>query len=184
MAFIRIKRVKKWKYAYLVENKWKSSKTRQKVKQYLGRVHTLDNIAGARFEKDIGRMRFKEAVAELLKFELAKNGFKEAKGGLKKGSMLVNFDEGRFVDGEKPVVFESNEGFICQFTFDKIMNFRKCKTEEETGLRLAEAILEAGISIPHGIFVKLFEKVHKLDMPKIEVDVEKFYKQNGGNDSE
>ncbi len=178
MAFIRTKKVKKWKYAYLVENKWKSSKTKQKVKQYLGRVHTLDNIAGMNFEKDIGKMSFKESVGELLKFELVKNGFKQSKGSLKKGSLLVNFEECRFLDGEKPVVFESNEGFICSFTFDKIMNFRKCRTEEETGLRLAEAILDAGISIPHDVFVNVFEKVHKLDMPKIEVDVEKVYKQS------
>lgn len=177
MAFIRTKKVKGWRYAYLVENKWKQSKTKQKVKEYLGRAHKLENIVGIKFKKDITSMSFKEAVAELLKFELMKNGFKETKG---KGNLLikerfaVNFDNGHFLSDKKPVVFESNEGFICSSTFDRIMGFKPSETEEETGLRLAEAILEAGISIPHDVFVKLFEKVHKLKMPMIkELDIEK-----------
>ena len=184
MAFVRIKKVKKWKYAYLVENKWEDSAAKQKVKQYLGRVHSLENIAGKSLENDIDKMNFKESVVELLKFELMKNGFDEEKGVLKKEGLLVNFEKGEFLDGKKPVVFESNEGFICSFTFDNIMNFKKSKTEEETGLRLAEGILEAGISIPHDVFVKVFEKVHKLEMPKVEVDVEKVYKQNGSDEEE
>jgi hypothetical protein len=173
MAFVRIKKVKKWKYAYLVENKWKSQKTRQKVKQYLGRVHSLENIAGAEFGKDIKSMSFREAVCELVKFELMKNGFSNGKDGLKKGGLLVNLDKCRFLDGKKPVVFESNEGFICSFTFKKAVNFRKSENEEETGLRLAETLLEAGISMPHNVFVKLFEKVHRVNVPVIE-DTQKF----------
>ena len=184
MAFIRIKKVKKWKYAYLVENKWKEAKAKQKVKQYLGRVHSLENIAGKSFDKDISKMGFKGAIVELLKYELLKSGFDEGKSGLEKGSLLVNFEKGHFLDGKKPVVLESNEGFICSSTFDKVMNFKKCKTEEETGLRLAEAILEAGISMPHDVFVKIFEKVHKLEMPKVENDVEKVYKQNTSEGTE
>jgi len=175
MAFIRIKKVKQWKYAYLVENKWKSKKTKQKVKQYLGRVHSLENIVGLKFDKDITKMSFGDAVKELLKFELMKNGFKEKGDCLKKESFAVNFGECSFADGKKPVVFESNEGFICPFTFEKAMNFKKRSTEEETGLRLAETILEAGISIPHGVFVKLFEKIHKANMPIVK-DTKKFIK--------
>lgn len=177
MAFIRTKKVKEWRYAYLVENKWKQSKTKQKVKKYLGRAHQLENIVGARFEKDISGMSFKKAAAELLKFELMKNGFKETKGKenlLVKEGFAANFDKGRFINAKKPVVFESNEGFICSFTFDKLMKFKPSKDEEETGLKLAETILDAGISIPHDVFVKLFEKVHKIKMPVItELDVEK-----------
>jgi hypothetical protein len=173
MAFVRIKKVKQWKYAYLVENKWKSKKTKQKVKQYLGRLHTLENIAGAEFGKDIESMSFRDTVSELVKFELMKNGFKEGKAGLKKDGLLVNLEKGEFLDGKKPVVFESNEGFICSFTFNNALNFKKSKNEEETGLRLAETLLEAGISIPHNVFVKLFEKVHKVDVPVIG-DTKKF----------
>ncbi len=176
MAFIRIKKVKDWKYAYLVENKWKSKKTKQKVKQYFGRVYPVDNIVGLKFDKDIARMGFKEAVAELVKFELMKNGFKEdkkKKGMLKKESFAVNFDKCEFLNKKKPVVFESNEGFICSYTFNNVIKFKPSDTEEETGLRLAEAILGAGISVPHNVFVKLFEKVHKLCVPVIE-DTKKF----------
>ncbi|MBN2112258.1 hypothetical protein JW707_04115 [Candidatus Woesearchaeota archaeon] len=167
MAFIRVKKVKDWRYAYLVENKWKSKKTKQKVKEYLGRVHFLENIVGIKFEKDISKLDFKDSVKELIKFELMKNGFREEGNVLKKEKFTVNFDENRFLNGKKPVVFESNEGFICKSTFEKAMNFRKAETEEETGLLLAETILEAGISIPHNVFVKLFEKIHKADMPAI-----------------
>ena len=173
MAFVRVKKVKQWKYAYLVENKWKSKKTKQKVKQYLGRVHCLENIAGAEFGKDVESLSFRDAVCELVKFELMKNGFKEGKEGLKKESLLVNLDKCKFLDGKKPVAFESNEGFICSFTFKNAVNFKKSQNEEDTGLRLAETLLEAGISMPHNVFVKLFEKIHKIDVPIVE-DTQKF----------
>ena len=168
MVFIRVKKVKDWRYAYLVENTWKSKKTKQKVKQYLGRVHMLENIVGHNFNKDVSKMSFQDAVKELIKFELLKNGFEEDKGSLKKEDFVINFDEKKFLNGKKPVVFESNEGFICLTTFNKVMNFKRAETEEETGLMLAETILEAGISIPHKVFVKLFEKVHKTEMPTID----------------
>jgi len=179
MAFIRIKKVKKWKYAYLVENKWKAQKTKQKVKKYLGRVYPLENIAGASFEKDISKMNFRDALTELVKFELHKNGFNEEsedKWVMKKNEFIVDFGKCKFLNKKKPVVFEANEGFICGFTFNKALKFKKSKTEEETALRLAETILEAGVSIPHAVFVKLFEKVHKIDMPAIE-DTKRFIKK-------
>ncbi len=168
MSFIRIKKVKDWKYAYLVENTWKSKKTKQKVKQYLGRVHFLENIVGLEFDRNIEKMSFEEAVKELVKFELMKNGFKESGSCLKKGKFVVNFDECTFLNSKKPAVFESNEGFICSCTFNKIINFKPSKNEDDTALRFAEAVLEAGISIPHNVFVKLFEKLHKPTMPVIE----------------
>jgi hypothetical protein len=177
MPFIRVKKIKRWEYAYLVENRWKSGRTRQKVKKYLGKVCHLDNIVGLRFKKDVSGMDFGDAVGELVKFELMKNGFEEhgkkGKGIMKKGDFHVDLENGEFLSKGKPVVFESNEGFICQFTYERAVNFKACGNEEETGLRLAETILEAGISVPHSIFVKLFEKLHKTAMPDIS-DTQKF----------
>jgi hypothetical protein len=173
MAFIRIKKVKDWKYAYLVENKWKSKKTKQKVKGYLGRVYPLENIVGLEFDRSVKGLGYKDAIVELVKFELMKNGFKEGKGVLKKEDFVVNFKESSFRCRKKPAVFESNEGFICSHTFRKVMNFKPHESEEETALQLAELILGAGISIPHNVFVKLFEKVQKPEMPLI-VDTQKF----------
>lgn len=178
MAFIRIKKIKKWKYAYLVENKWKAQKTKQKVKQYLGRVYQLENIAGASLKKDITKMSFRDAVTELVRFELHKNGFNEENedgGVMKKGDFIVDLEKRKFLNKKKPIVLESNEGFICGFTFNKALKFKKSETEEETALRLAETILEAGISVPHNIFLKLFEKMHKIDMPSAE-DTKRFIK--------
>jgi hypothetical protein len=108
-----------------------------------------------------------------MKFELMKNGFSGKNGVLKKDSFMVNFDDKTFVNKGKPVVFESNEGFICSHTLSSLLDFKKYSTEEETALRLAEEILGAGISIPHEVFVKLFEKVQKPAMPLIE-DTQKF----------
>jgi hypothetical protein len=39
--FFRIKKIKGKEYAYLVENEWKKNSSRQKVKQYIGRVYRL-----------------------------------------------------------------------------------------------------------------------------------------------
>ncbi len=179
MAFIRVKKVKQWEYAYLVENKWKSKRTKQKVKQYLGRVHQLENIAGCAFCHNIEKMKFKDAVKELAKFELAKSGFKANGNVLEKEDFTADFDKGEFRSCSakqkkaKDIVFESNEGFICSHTYKCLVNFKPREDEEETALYLAEAILGAGISIPHEVFIKLYEKVKDPCMPIIE-DTQKF----------
>ena len=42
MVYIRIKRINKFKYAYLVESFQTDKGSRQKVKKYLGRVYGLE----------------------------------------------------------------------------------------------------------------------------------------------
>ena len=165
--FIRVKKVKQYHYAYLVENKWKKGKasSRQKVKQYLGRVHKLESN-GKGFEDDISEIDFKEIVMKLAEFELLKNGFEKHGTGNKylREGFFVDLDDMKFEKDEKSVVFEMNEGFLCEFTLAKLLKFKARGHEEEVGYALANAILEAGLAVPQELFVKIFEKVYKKDL--------------------
>ena len=46
-------------------------------------------------------------------------------------------------------------------TFDKLIGFKARGTENEIGLDLANALLEAGLKVPNEVFVEMFERVSK-----------------------
>lgn len=163
--FIRVKKVKQYHYAYLVENKWRKAKSssRQKVKQYLGRVHKLESN-GLKFEDDISELDFKGTIMKLVGFELLKNGFKRQKNKLKKEEFTFDIENIKFLKAKQNVVFEANEGFLCEFTLNKLLNFKARGHEEKVGFDLANAILEAGLAVPQEVFVKTFEKIYKKNL--------------------
>jgi hypothetical protein len=66
-----------------------------------------------------------------------------------------------------------NEGFLCPTTFAALMDFKARGNEEEVGLNLAQAIVDAGLNIPEQVFVRIFEKKFKTEMPAVE-DKRKF----------
>lgn len=173
MAFIRVKKIKQWEYAYLVENKWKGEGARQKVKGYLGRVHRLENEKGISVQKEISIKDFRQAIEDITHLELLKKGFSEKGGTLEKGGLMADIKNSRFLQGEKSIVLKMNEGFLCASTLAALKDFRAYGTEEEVGLRLAQAIVDAGLNIPEQAFVKIFETKFRAGVPKVE-DRQKF----------
>jgi hypothetical protein len=157
-----MKKVKQYHYAYLVENKWRKAKSscRQKVKQYLGRVHNLESN-GLKFDSDISDLDFKETVMKLVEFELVKNGFEKRGSNLLKDGLIVDIKNMKFQKQNKNIIFEANEGFLCEFTLNKLMNFKARGHEEKVGFDLANALLEAGLAVPQEIFINIFDKVYK-----------------------
>ena len=149
MVFVRMKTIKGKQYAYLVENKWKQSRVKQQVKQYLGRVLEPREFKAMQFEEFLGedlagyleRQSFSAIVQALKGWELAKHGYSER-------------------DYDRKSVFAFNDGFLCHHHMKKIYHFQAREDERETGMMLAEAFVQAGIAVPKEVFVALFEKIN------------------------
>ena len=171
MAYIRIKKIRKksgnsYEYAYLVENKWRKrlkggkKGARQKVKAFLGRLHkpvlsndkdffehhSIDDI-----DKYVKENTLKGISKDLIAWEFAKHRISN--------EFLVNFDDKILRNYNKKAVLQLNEGFLCDHTLRKLVNFRFKEDEYEAGKALAKVFVEAGIKIPQELFVKVFEKI-------------------------
>ena len=184
MAYIRVKKIgKKYRYAYLVENRWKkrvgkgSKKgARQKVKAYLGKVHDFSRVSDkdfiSHFSVDDVKGHFDEhgvskVVKDLLRLELINHGFSENGDFYANGDLVVYIGNKDFFirnlaeEKDRKLVVAMNEGFLCKETFDKLMRFKPKGDDKEIGLELGNALLEAGLKVPQEVFVEMFERVSK-----------------------
>ena len=91
MAYIRTKKIGKNKYAYLVEIVSTDKGPRQKVKQYLGRIHELKK------NNEISEIRegnSKESILlNLIIPELKSRGFKDKKNNLVYKNFIFNSEK-------------------------------------------------------------------------------------------
>lgn len=158
MAFVRVKKLKGKEYAYLVENTWQDKGSRQKVKSYLGKV--VKPLRQKEAGVDIASMQFNDAVMALVKQELANHGFNES---LELEGVKADLLNRSFVSGKRNVVLALNEGFLCSQTLNEVLGFKPEGYEEQAGEKLATVLVEAGLKLPKDVFVRLFEKVYKLN---------------------
>ena len=160
MAFFRVKKIKGKEYAYIVENKWKKGRSRQKVKGYMGRVYRFNLVNNVEFSqfKNIEDVQEyvknndkKKIINDMVEWELFKFGIKE--------NFLVN--DAKVQKGNKNVDFFINDGFMCNYTLKNIIEFKSEGDEQSDGYRLARAFVEAGIKVPQEVFVGVFSKLFK-----------------------
>ncbi|HLC96229.1 MAG TPA: hypothetical protein VJH97_02815 [Candidatus Nanoarchaeia archaeon] len=166
MVYIRIKKIKKksgncYEYAYLVENTWKKRKqgARQKVKAFLGRVHKPVISNDVDFLQHHSIMDINQYVKEnglgkitrdLITWELHKHDLQN--------DISIDFENRVVRRYKNKAVVQMNEGFLCDYTLKKLLGFR-FKDDENAGITLAKAFVEAGIKIPEELFIKVFEKI-------------------------
>lgn len=172
VMFVRVKKIKGFRYAYRVENVWKKRKkaSRQKVKGYLGKVHKLSLVNDHDFFEFVGSdagsyissNSKEQIVADLVKHSLVQHGFDEAGKLVSNGSFMVDIEQMDFSDDKKNIVFEMNEGFMCKDTVNRLVKFKAAgEGERELGIKLASAFLEAGIMVPEEVFIGFFKKIVK-----------------------
>ena len=163
MAFFRIKKIKGKEYAYAVENKWKKTGSRQKVKGYMGRAYKFmlkNNTDFSQFRKIenaenyIKDNSFKQVINDLIEWELFKHD-------INKNKFTIDLDGLKIRQNEKNAVLLINEGFMCSMTLKNILEFKQEGDEANDGYRLARAFVESGIKIPQDVFVFLFGKLFK-----------------------
>jgi len=153
MVFFRIKKIKGKEYAYVVENEWKYKGSRQKVRGYLGKVYRFELLNSidflAHFKIDnindyIEKNEKNKIINDLVEWELFKFGI----------------DKNKF-SNKKNAVFFINDGFMCNLTLKRLLDFKPEGDEESDGYRLARAFVEAGVKVPQEVFVGLFSILYK-----------------------
>ena len=162
MAFFRIKKIKGKEYGYIVENEWKRKGSRQKVKGYIGRVYRfelrnnvgflehfkIENVQGYIKNNDKNKI-----ISDLVEWEIYRRGIDKSEFYIDLGSIKIQ-------KKNKEVVLLVNDGFMCSMTLGNLLDF-KPEDEQTDGYRLARFFVEAGIKVPHEVFVGLFSKIYK-----------------------
>lgn len=156
MGFIRAKTIKGKEYAYLVSNTWTINGSRQNVKGYLGRIIHPDRIREE--QTDVSQSDFTEAIIALITQELINHGFNEK---LTRGNTKVDLENRKIINGKKNIVIELNEGLLCTYTLNNLLNLQITGHEEQAGTQLATTLVEAGLKLNKETFVELFEKIYK-----------------------
>ena len=156
MGFIRAKTIKGKEYGYLVHNTWTATGPRQNVKGYLGRIirpqKQKEGIT------DISKLDYIEALFTLIKQELDNHGFDAM---LTKDQTKIDLENRRIINRNKNIIVGMNEGYLCTYTLNKLMILTPNGYEEQAGLQLATALVEAGLKLNKETFVQLFEKIYK-----------------------
>lgn len=156
MGFIRTKIIKEKEYAYLVSNTWTINGSRQNVKGYLGKVIRPNRERNE--TTDITNAEFKEALNALITQELINHGFNEK---LCKDKTKIDLENRKIINNNKNTVIGINDGFLCTYTLNKLMTLQLQGYEEQAGMQLATALVEAGLKLDKEAFVQLFEKIYK-----------------------
>ena len=140
MVFIRRKQIKSKFYAYLVENTWVDGRSKQAVKEYLGRILDVDE----RPQASLSSVDPADLLRELIEYETQ---FVDAE---------VDIDNQRVILNGRDVVLSLNGGHLCSYTLKQIQQARKKKNEERPGLALAQALSEAGLRMNKEDFIRLY----------------------------
>lgn len=168
--FIRKKRIQGKEYAYLVKNEWTAKGARQKVSQYLGKVHVATpqhDVSFADFLKslDLTYKEYKEDVApqhfiqHIVAYELYKHGFQcVGSHRWQQGDISVDLQEATLTLKTMPVVVQLNNDFLCEHTLKALLSFSPVQDEQETAVALANAFVKAGIAVDPQLFIEVYQK--------------------------
>lgn len=175
--FIRIKKIKDKPYAYLVSNTWTSTGSRQKVSKYLGKIVKLERKQNRSFEeyiqtlcaKDLAKysadIAYKQFATDMVSYELMQHGFTKEANKLKNDLYAVDLTshEVYLLSNKSPAVFQMNDGFLCNNSLRKFINFKpkEGRYDTEIGKDLAEKCVAAGLQIRKELFVLFYEKAVK-----------------------
>lgn len=151
MSFLRVKKIKGNDYAYLVENQWTAKGPRQEVKKYLGRVYRFKGKGSYAVDFCDGR---KEFLLELIRYELSK-----VSGSLKKEKIEFDAKKMNFLKSNRSCVLGLNQGFMCDFTLGRILDFKKKGDIEVDSVKLAKFFVEAGFEVPQEYFIEYFQRL-------------------------
>lgn len=167
LMFLRIKKVKGREYCYLVDNRWKNGRARQVVKKYLGKILRVYAGTADFFDfysvKDVDlflkKKSKKELVMDLIGWELSAAGF--ARRGLvfDNGDIYIDCGKSCIRCEEKTVVLRINDGYLCDYTLHKILDFRRSGDIEKDSVALARTFVDGGLRVPKEVFIGFFGKV-------------------------
>ena len=154
--FVRVKKIKGKKYAYLVENEWTPWGSRQKVTKYLGKTHTITKYTENHTTLPAG-LQF--AITHAIIQELKNHGFTQDEHTLKQENITINLNDKTVKQNNKKAVLEMNEGYMCDHTIQQLLDYTPEGKHEENAKKLANLVLEAGLKLTNEQFIHIFEQV-------------------------
>lgn len=158
--FVRAKTIKGQKYAYLVENKWKRGRAKQKVKKYLGKIIEISYDDSG--DKSIVFNNSKEMIRGIIINFLVCCGFvQKTKNKLKKGKIVVDLGRFKVIDDEKSVVLKVDNGYLYSKTLRELFKLVHDPIALRPGMNIAEAFIKSGVKISQENFITLFSLLKK-----------------------
>jgi hypothetical protein len=178
MGFIRVKGHGEHRYAYRVTAEWTRKGPRQKVSEYLGKVESPKKVREIQLTpEEISEMNYEKLILMLAENELASHGFEKKGEGMEisLGGKTIRAEispkntriaHKKISGKEKACVLQINEGFLSGSTLSELINFRanassgddNFTSEPEEGEMLARLVVNAGLSVSQGVFLKIYEK--------------------------
>ena len=162
VAFCRTKKIKGKEYAYIVENIWKHKSSRQKVKDYLGRAYRFELKNDVDFQQFVKTDDIKNYIESSDNSKILNDliGWELFKFNIDKNKFSINLSNKKIQKNGKNVALLINEGFLCGITLKNLLEFEISDEHTDT-YKFARAFVEAGIKVPHEVFVGLFGKLYK-----------------------
>lgn len=162
MSYIRLKTISSQRYAYQVEIVSTPKGPRQKVKQYLGKVYSLEPIQEP--DSIILGSKKQNLLQNLVLAQLKSLGFKERDKGWFFEDLSFDPEDFTFIKKTKTnkkqaAVLSLNQGYLSTFTLQRIINFKKSKNLNQDAQNLAKYFLEAGLPISKELFVKFYQNL-------------------------
>ncbi len=156
MAYIRIKKIQKQEYAYLVESVNTEKGPRQKVKQYLGKIYHFPLPEFIPSPKNQNTK--KEFLNALIRDHLKALNFFENEKKIIKENILFSLDKCSIQNSksQKDAVLALHPGFLSNFTLQRILEFKKTADVGKDGYTLANYFQEAGLLITEKEFVQFY----------------------------
>jgi hypothetical protein len=161
MSFVRAKKIKGKKYAYLVENTWEKKKVKQKVKEYLGRIieckQIKENSVFLDFEK-----KPQEIIFDLIKRDLLRLGFAQVEEKIFiLEEVTVDCNTYNILKKNKPCVLEINHQYLYKNNLSQLCNYHEPETtDSQPGKKLAKLLMSSGIEISPEEFIQLYKKLY------------------------
>jgi hypothetical protein len=142
--FVRRKILKGNPYGYLVENTWTDKGPRQKVVEYLGRIHDVDEKEAM----DLSSVEDADILSAVVEHEVSE----DIQVDLKKRTVQKN--------GES-IVLGLNGGVLCDQTLAQVFKGLHTRNESRPGIAFATALRNAGLRIDKQSFIQLYVSVRK-----------------------
>lgn len=158
--FVRTKIISGKKYGYLVESTWTKTGTRQKVKQYLGKVYVIGNLEPLEGNYSSLQDLFIRQL-EVAGFEFVDKLYvREFDNAI----VRVDLAKRKVFIGKRSVVVELNEGYLCTDTLKDLFSYVGRIHSEQTMSDFASALVSCGIRVSNDTFVYLYQKMFMQDL--------------------
>lgn len=173
--YVRIKKIKGIRYAYLVKSCWsrRKKKPRQKTIQYLGKVYTLPKVKNALLEDHLGikntssyfeKTPIKKIIKSMIEWELYNHNFeKTSKNVWVNNNIVIDLVIKKIYNSstKRLVCIEMNNNFLTTKALRNLINLSVPPglTDVQIGKYLVNSFLSAGINVPKDEFITLSQRI-------------------------